>query len=180
VLLVPFSRIHDTRYAIYWRLVAPESYTQVLAQMKAQEEAQLALESRSLDSVAPGEQQPEVEHAYAGEDSATGTALGRHWRDAGKWFGYELKPGNFQGKLELQVTYSAWENKRQFDIEVNGQVIATVALNGKERDRFVDVAYPIPTESLQPAGQTPLKVRFIAKAGSRAGPVFGIRLLKAD
>ncbi|MFT3867870.1 MAG: glycoside hydrolase family 127 protein [Nibricoccus sp.] len=173
--LVPFFRVHDSRYMIYWRTVTPEGHAKLLSELAVQENARLALEARTLDQVNPGEQQPEVEHAYAGDDSATGASLGRRWRDSGKWFGYTLR-GEKGCSAELLVTYSLGENRREFDLVVNGVVVSTVKLNGRTPDKFDDVSYSIPDSLAKDDGT--LEVKFVAKSGSRTGSIYGIRLLK--
>lgn len=175
--LVPFFRVHDSRYMIYWRTVTPEGHAKLLTELAAQEKTRLALEARTLDQVNPGEQQPEVEHAYAGDDSATGASLGRRWRDAGKWFGYTLHGEKGRG-AELLVTYSAGENRREFDLMVNDVVISTVKLDGRTPDKFNEVSYTIPESAIKEDGT--LSVKFVAKPGSRTGSIYGIRLMRVN
>ncbi len=174
--LVPFFRVHDARYVIYWRTVSAEKYPEVAAALAASEKSRLALDARTLDQVAPGEQQPEVEHEFKGEGSNSGVNQGRHWRDAGGWFSYKLKaaPG---AAFELIVTYDANERGRKFDILADDRAIATVALDARQRDRFVEVAYPIPLEVAAAGGS--LTIKFAAHANSRTASIYGVRLVKA-
>ncbi|MGC4074286.1 MAG: glycoside hydrolase family 127 protein [Nibricoccus sp.] len=185
--LVPFSRIHDARYVTYFRITSPERYIELTTQLAAEEKARLVLEARTLDRVTPGEQQPEVEHAFAGEDTNTGSNLGRRWRDASKWFSYQLKLPTMptltaETLLELRVTYFAAERNRRFDILVNDHVIATVDLKGGPQDRFTDITYPIPADILRTAlisGSHGLTVKFVAKEKSRTAGIYDLRLLQA-
>ena len=206
--LVPFFRVHDSRYMIYWRAVAPGEYGKVVARLEAEEKERLALEARTLDHVTPGEQQPEVEHRVQVKAPRTGVTNGRSWREASGWFSYELRlPSPEQtrpvrttpertgstptpatpsspapvgrGPLSLLVTYSAGQRDRQFDILVNDRVIAAVTLSGPQPDRFMDATYPIPEDIVSAAKDGVLIVKFVAKPGSRAGAVYGVRLLAA-
>ena len=176
--LVPFFRVHDSRYMVYWRVVRPEDYDTVVARIAADEKSRLALEARTLDRVTPGEQQPEVEHHLRGDGSTTGVTHGRTWRDATGWFSYDLHAGAARGPLQLLVTYSAGERDRQFDIVVNDRTVAAVALDGRQPDRFVDVPSVIPSDVVAAAKNGVLTVRFVAKQGSRAGAVYDVRLLR--
>jgi len=179
--LVPFFRVHDSRYMIYWRAVAPAEYGSVVARLESEERERLALEARTLDRVTPGEQQPEVEHRVQGEGATTGVSNGRSWREASGWFSYDLKMptgAGGRGPLSLQVTYSAGQRDRQFDVLVNDRVIAAVALNGQQPDRFMDATYPIPDDLVKAAHDGLLIVKFAAKPGSRAGAVYDVRLLR--
>jgi DUF1680 family protein len=180
--LVPFFRVHDSRYMIYWRAVAAADYSSVVARIEAEEKARLALEAQTLDRVTPGEQQPEVEHRVRGEGAATGVTNGRTWREASGWFGYELKlpaAARTRGPVSLVVTYSAGQRDRQFDILVNDRAIAAVTLSGQQPDRFTDVTYAIPEDLVTAAQDGVLIVKFAAKPGSRAGAVYDLRLLAA-
>ncbi|HEY0946326.1 MAG TPA: beta-L-arabinofuranosidase domain-containing protein, partial [Opitutaceae bacterium] len=179
VELVPFFRVHDARYAIYWRTVSAERYPEVAAALEVSEKTRLALEARTLDAVSPGEQQPEVEHDFRSEASRSGVNQGRQWRDASGWFSYRMKAIS-GAPLELLVTYDADERGRTFDILVNDRVIATVALDGRQRDRFVDVAYAIPPEIVAGVGDGSLTVKFAAREKSRTGSIYGVRLIKAS
>ena len=175
--LVPFFRVHDARTMLYWRATSPDDYANVVAKLATDEKARIALDERTIDRVAPGEQQPEVEHHFKSENSNSGSNLGRAWRDATGWFSYDLKTtGN--APIKLLVTYDGGDAGRNFDILVNDHVIATVALDGKQRDRFVDVSYPIPAEIVAAASDGVLTVKFVAKQGSRAGAVYGLRLIR--
>jgi DUF1680 family protein len=188
--LVPFFRVHDSRYVLYWRVVAADQYGAVVDSLEAEEKGRLALEARTIDRVTAGEQQPEVEHHVRSDGSTTGATNGRTWRDAGGWFSYELRldalphpptsarPPSTSGQtLELLVTYWAGQRDRQFDILVNDRVIASVALDGAQPDRFVDASYSIPADIVRAATSGVLTVTFNARPGSRAGAVYDVRLL---
>jgi DUF1680 family protein len=184
VQLVPFSRIHDARYVTYWRIATPERYAELTAKLAAQEKERMALDARTLDRVAPGEQQPEVEHAFAGEATNTGANLGRRWRDSAKWFSYQLKiPASSSlaadTSLELRVTYFGAERGRHFDILVDEQSIATVDLKGGHHDRFIDATYSIPADLVRTylASGRAITVKFAAKEKSRTAGIYEVRLI---
>jgi len=162
---------------IYWREVVPGEYDQVVARLAAEQKARLALDASTLDRVTPGEQQPEVEHRVLGEGATTGVTNGRSWRETSGWFAYELKAGAARDRLSLLVTYSAGQRDRQFDILVNDRPIASVTLAGEQPDRFIDTTYEIPADVARVARDGVLVVKFVAKAGSRAGAVYDLRLL---
>jgi DUF1680 family protein len=175
--LIPFFRLHDSRYALYWRMVTPEEYPKVVRRLEAQERERLALEARTLDQVIPGEQQPEVEHNVQGAGSTTGVHLGRPWRDARAWFSYDLK-GVRGESLELIVTTFDGERNRRFDILANNQRIAEVRLDGRGFDSFSDQVYVIPADITAGATDGLLTVKFVAHDRSRAGRIYGVRLAR--
>ena len=65
---------------------------------------------------------------------------------------------------------------RNFDILVNGQIIASESLDMEQPGAFFTRTYPLPQSAQQP-GQ-PILLRFQAHPGNMAGGVFGIRLVR--
>ncbi|WP_440905876.1 beta-L-arabinofuranosidase domain-containing protein [Catenovulum sp. SX2] len=177
VVLVPFYKLHDTRYQVYW----PNTSKAELADFRnkaAIEAAKLAeLEAKTVDKVAPGEQQPESDHFYQGEGSEAGVHMGKHWRHAHAWFSYQLNNTGHAGKF-IRITYFGLDNGRNFEIHLAGQKIADVALKGDKGADFFTVDYPIPAELLK-AKKDKLEIKFVAKAGSIAGGIYGVRLMSS-
>jgi len=130
-----------------------------------------------LDSVAPGEQQPEVEHNYQGEGTESGLYNGRHWRH-GRDFQYTLRTKGERNVL-LAVTYSGSDSGRQFEILANGTLVATQELVGEKAGEFVEKRYPIPASVLTAVKDGRVTIRFVAKK-VLAGGVFDVRLLRSN
>ena len=80
--LQPFYTVHDARYMIYWRVTDEKGYKQWQQQIAAEEKQQLELENNTIDQVAPGEQQSEVDHQFKGDKTTTGVFKDKHWRSA--------------------------------------------------------------------------------------------------
>jgi DUF1680 family protein len=87
VLLEPFAGIHDERYTIYFAADADPS--RALATLRNLDDADTA--AAVFDRVTAGEQQPEVDHGFAGERTRAGGADGVHWRSTTGWFEYRLR-----------------------------------------------------------------------------------------
>ena len=128
------------------------------------------------DQVAPGQQQRESDPFFKGEGVEAGVTGGRHWRHATKWFSYELNDPKGEAKL-LRLTFAKADAGRRFDVEVNGVLVAEVALAGDGNLEFYTVDYPLPASIVQAKPQA-LSVRFVAKPGSTAGGLYGLRLLR--
>ena len=175
--LIPFFRLHEQRYQMYWELTSAEQVAERQEKLAAQERAREALEAATIDSIAVGEQQPEVEHDLQGEGMETGVHNGRRWRH-GAWIQYTLDPKGAE-QASLSVTYSGDDRGREFEIRVNDTVIATQRLTGEAPGRFVEKRYPIPAELLQAAGSERLTVRFTATR-QLAGGLYDVRLLRPD
>ncbi|HCE45161.1 MAG TPA: glycosyl hydrolase [Lentisphaeria bacterium] len=173
--LVPFFRLHDSRYQIYWELTTAGKVAVQKEKLAAEERAMAAREAATIDRVAIGEQQPEVEHDFKGE-SNSGIHKGRRWRD-GKWFQYTLNAKG-EKKADLIVTYWGGDNGRSFDVLANDILLATQELKAEKPGEFIDKSYPIPP-GLLADGNGRLTIKFVAKHGV-AGGVFELRLMKTN
>jgi DUF1680 family protein len=170
--LIPFFLLHDARYMLYWPISSPGELEKKKQLLREQEQSKLALESRTVDQVAPGEQQPESDHNFKGERTESGIHRDRHWRHAAGWFSYDLKN---EGKGHvLRITYYGLDKDRDFDIFLNNKLFQTVHLDGKGGDNFIDVDYTLPQEMLT---LNTITVKFAARAGSVAGGIYYVRLL---
>ncbi|RXK62240.1 glycosyl hydrolase [Lacibacter luteus] len=172
--LVPFYTIHDSRYMLYWRYATPAQLETIKEEIRKKEEAKIALEKITVDQVAPGEQQPESDHFFKGEQTESGVHRDGHWRTAKKWFSYELKNADATART-LRITYFGQDRNRLFDIYVNDVLLQTVELNGTKGDQFFDEDYVLPAEV---AKQKMIIVKFVAKDKSIAGGIYYVRLLK--
>lgn len=188
--LIPFFRLHDSRYQLYWQQLSKADYPGFIEKARQQQLAAAMLAALTLDQINPGEQQPEVEHQYQGEQSQAGMHLGRHWRDSTAWFGYQLSDAALKDSelpaLVLRVDYFAGDVGRSFSIWLNGMKLADVSLPVPQQRRqagsagFYSVDYPIPAEVLALSGNSKHQLKFVADSGSVAGGIYGIRLMRQE
>ena len=175
--LEPFFRLHDSRYQMYWEVTTRDGLAARQEKLAADEGAKLARDAATIDFVAVGEQQSEVDHAFEREGADTGMFNGRRWRH-GKWFQYTLNLHGAQA-ADLAVTYSGGDRGRNFDILVNGKLLATEHLDGSMPGKFVEKRYSLPTDIIAAAPGGAITIRFSATSGL-AGGIFDLRLLKPD
>ncbi len=175
--LIPFYRLHDARYIMYWQTATSVELVQIIEDLRKKEEEAMLLEENTIDKVDTGQQQPESDHNVRFHDSEAGFYKDRHWRHARGWFSYELNDPGQEAKT-LRVTYSGNDKGRNFDILINQQLLSTVNLDSTYGDRFVEIDYTIPSEIFEKSAQGKLEVMFKAHEGSIAGGVFYVRLLK--
>ncbi|WP_307722111.1 glycoside hydrolase family 127 protein [Duganella callida] len=171
---VPFFRVHDARYVVYWPYATPQGLAERRARAAHEEAERLALDARTIDQVAPGEQQPESDHFFKAEGADAGINKGKRWRHATGWFSYDLTDKNGEGRA-LRLTYSKRDAGRRFDILINGRLLAEVRLDAGAPSELYTRDYPIPAGAA-PDGK--LVVKFIARDGSVAGGLYGLRLLR--
>lgn len=179
LVLEPFFRIHDSRYMMYWMALTPVQYNNYMDSIAHAEKEKLELEKRTVDFVAPGEQQPEVDHQMQSERSRKGNAHNQAFREAAGsgYFSYSLAT-NKETNLALRVRYwGAESGNKSFDIYIDGQKLITENLQDKwNRPDMVDVEYAIPASML--TGKDYVSVKFQASGTNTAGPVYYIRLVK--
>ncbi|CAH0280618.1 Non-reducing end beta-L-arabinofuranosidase [Massilia sp. Bi118] len=173
---IPFFRLHDSRYMVYWQQSTPGDFARMRAENAAKEAERLALDARTIDQVAPGEQQPESDHFFQGEGAEAGVNTGRHWRHATKWFSYRLNDPKGEARV-LRLGFARADAGRRFDILVNGERIAEVELAGDATEAFYTRDFALPAASLQQE-RGALEVKFLAKEGSLAGGLYGLKLLR--
>ena len=177
--LEPFYQIHDARYMIYWMTLTGTQYQSYLDSVAQQEKEELELQKRTVDFVAPGEQQPEADHFMQKEKSSAGNHLDEFWRDARNegYFSYNMATNSETG-LSLIVRYwgAEWGN-RKFDIYIDDEKLLTEDNTGRwNQSRFFDVAYAIPDPMVK--GKDHIRVKFQALPNFTAGPVYYIRLVR--
>ncbi|MDZ7723888.1 MAG: glycoside hydrolase family 127 protein [candidate division KSB1 bacterium] len=180
-VLEPFYNIHDARYMMYWMALTPNQYETRIDSIAVAEKNKLALENRTIDSVAPGQQQPETDHDMKSLNSNSGVFLDEFWRDAkaGGYFSYRLNT-NGETDLSLRVHYFGYEwGNRRFDIFIDNEKLLTEDNTGRwYQSVFKDVEYKIPNRMIE--GKNNIRVKFKALAESTAGAVYFIRLLKSE
>jgi DUF1680 family protein len=175
--LKPFFEIHDSRYMIYWRRATVKEYEQQQIELAKKEKELLALEAITLDRVSPGEQQPESDHQFLGEQSQTGLFRDRHWRKAKDWFSYVLNNKGHTAKT-IRITCYGNETNEGFDVSINNRLVQEVSLSGKAGDRFIDIDIPIPATENELSTNGKMVIRFSGRNKSSTARIFDIRLLQ--
>ena len=177
--LMPFFRLHDSRYMLYWPQANQAEFKALRVQMAQAEAARQALDAITVDHVSPGEQQPEVEHAVAGEGTEAGLAVEGRWRHARQWFSYELRDSDARGRW-LRLWFAPRDAGRRFDVVVNDRVLASLLLEKRPptEGQLYSLDLPLPADLPRDAAGK-LRVKFVAQPGSMAGGLYGLRLLSA-
>ena len=170
--LQPFYRIHRARYACYWYQQTEENYLN--SSMAADENAAAALAERTIDFVAPGEQQSEAGHeAKYSSDSSTGSYNGESYRDAraNGYIQYSLfNTKGVKENLSIMLRFTTADKGRMGTLTVDGTKIADItvassvpnAVNG-----FYNVEYPIPADLAVNADGT-AKEKFVVRLTASA------------
>jgi hypothetical protein len=175
--LEPFFKIQESRYQMVWDLTTPQGLAERKARLAEEERQKLARDAATIDRVAIGEQQPEVDHDLKGEGMETGIYNGRRWRH-GRTIQYTLDAHGAKA-ADLAVDYSGDDSGREFDIFADGILVATQKLTGDRHGKFFEVRYPIPASVFAASLSGKLTVKFVAKQ-VLAGGLYDVRLLRPD
>ncbi|WP_197231393.1 glycoside hydrolase family 127 protein [Novipirellula artificiosorum] len=104
--LLPSWRGITQRYAQYLDGYTAAQWQTQRTELARQRQVEQTRAKRLVDEVLIGNQQSEIDHAFAGAESRTGEFRGNTWRDAqlGGWFSYvlDVKPGT---AMMLRVRY---------------------------------------------------------------------------
>ena len=175
--LEPFYKIHDSRYMMYWMTLTSARYQAYVDSLERIND----LSSRTIDSVATGEEQSELEHALQKHNSYTGAHMGEYWRDArnGGYFSYSLKTN---GEINLYLMVRYWGNEsgnRTFDILIDDERFKAPTISGVWNVMdFKNIEYKIPNSKIE--GKDSIRVKFQAPSNCYAGGVFYLRLLRKE
>jgi uncharacterized protein len=178
-VLEPFYKLHDARYEMYWMILTNNQYRSYTDSLAVAERQKMALQQRTVDFVAPGEQQPEADHFVRKENSDSGNYLDEFWRNAHNdgYFSYSLSTNKETG-LSLIVRY--WGNEqgnRSFDIYIDDRKLISENVSGKwSRDTFQEVEYAIPDTMMR--GKDRIRVKFQPQPGSATGSIYYVRLAR--
>ena len=183
--LQPFYQIHHDRYMCYWYQQTAENFAN--SDMAQTEAANEALQARTIDFVAPGEQQSEAGHEYNySSDSSTGNYNGESYRDAkaGGYVQYTLyNPGQESNGLAVMCRFTTADNGRKAALTVDGTKIADIVIPAQVKgavNGFYNAEYPIPDALLKDENgqvKTRFTVRLAATAGTLNPGLYYLRLV---
>ena len=184
--LQPFYQIHHARYSCYWYQQTAENFANSpMAQTEAINEALLA---RTIDFVAPGEQQSEAGHDVGYSSNSTkGNYNGENYRDAqaGGYVQYTLfNPDGVADSLSILCRFTTADHGRKASLLVDGKKIAdiTIPTTVKKSDNgFYNIEYPIPGELVRNADgkvKTQFVVRLAATGNTPNPGLYYLRLMK--
>ena len=180
--LQPFYQIHHARYQCYWYQQTAENFAS--SSMARDEAAAEALQARTLDFVAPGEQQSEAGHEcqYSSE-STTGTYNGEHYRDAraNGYIQYTLyNPTGVEDSLSIMLRFTTADRGRKGTLTVDGQQLADITIpataKGADQNGFFNMEIPIPASLAK--GKTQFVVRLTASASTLCPGLYYVRLMR--
>lgn len=171
--LVPFYRLHECRYMVYWPVISAEELDKRIAALAAEEASRARLEAITADVVACGEQQPESDHFIEMANTTSGADNDRHWRVAagGGWFAYTMRTGE-KTPAAIQLTARTDDPEgTEAVVLADGKQIGTLKLGTTD---MTTLAMQLPGGFK--AGET-VKVRIEAAGGRPTPRIYEVRLV---
>lgn len=200
--LEPFYGIHHARYSCYWYAQTPEEYAK--SPMVQAEKAAAALEARTIDYVATGEQQSEAGHLMKASDGCRkGSFNSEAYREIpnSQEVSYTFTNAraiNAAGAAEasidlptdnviLMVRVTRHDQRRVCSIYLDDQPLAENFVTpgqhpSLDENQFMNLEFPVPASMLVDAKGKPKKtLTFRMKANDKgmAPSIFYLRLLDA-
>jgi hypothetical protein len=175
--LRPFFAQHSNRTAVYFRRFTAAEWPAVAASYAADARVKADIRARTVDIMRLGEQQPEADHNFKGTPNTvdTGNLTVRNRMVNNGYFQFDLKTA--PGPLMLQVTYDGSARDKDFDILIDGQVLAHETLAGPRTSTYNIRQYRVPTPLTQ--GKPDITVRFESHHDQWAA-VYEARLIKEN
>lgn len=122
IALEPFATLHDARYVAAWPYAHDGDAAARRAVLAVADRASLSLAARTLDEVAFGEQQPEVDHGVVGTGTVTGRAGDARWRSTTQ--DLRLTLANWRSTASsVQVEWLGDAGPTALQVLVAGQVV---------------------------------------------------------
>ena len=180
--LVPFYTIHHQRYMCYWYQQTEENYKN--SSMAQSEAAMEALQKRTLDFVAPGEQQSEAGHEVQySSNSTTGEYNTERYRDAraNGYIQYTLyNNSGIEEGLSVMLRFNLADRGRMAVLTIDGEKVADITIparmKGSDGNGFYNAEYPIPAAMAK--GKKQFVVRLTASSSTLCPGLYYLRLLK--
>jgi DUF1680 family protein len=171
LLFTPHYKQHAERYGIYWTLVAEGS--EELENYILENQYAEAVRKAEIDSIQIGNDQYELSHKVAGEETESGDREGFHYRYAkpNGWFNYEMKVSNTEDTY-LELCYLPANCKEGFDIFINDSLLSHEITANLSWFKPVTKSYLIPKNSIY--NKATVTVKFAAKGNSNTARIADI------
>ena len=181
--LIPFNRIHFSRYAIYFPLYKQmKDYQAVYDQEKKTILENEMLQKNTVDHVLIQSPLSESDHKLAGVNMDWGEAYGRSWRHAsnGGYFMYQMSVLPDAPQSIYMQFINTDSGARAFDVWVDGHLVTTIDRSKPKDipDLFYYEIVPLPQELL--TGKKSVTVKLHAKKNNTVGGMFDIRIVKTE
>ncbi|MBO4215359.1 MAG: glycoside hydrolase family 127 protein [Bacteroidaceae bacterium] len=187
VPLEPFYGIQHARYSCYFFQGTQQEYAN--SDMGRKDAEEQALQARTIDYVATGEQQSEAGHEVKySTGSTSGSYRGENYRDAqrGEFIQYVIEnTAGIKDDVSLLLRFITSDRGRTADIFIDDQKLGDITvqqrMQGADEQGFFNVEYAIPASMLVDSkGNVKQKLTFkiVASPNTMCPGLYYLRLLK--
>lgn len=170
--LIPFFRLHDSRYAIYFHQVTEAEVESIRKEVALSERKAMEFANQTVDLIFPGEQQPESDHGILYEQAETGINKDRHFRRAKGWFSYNLKVK--EEASQLMITVRKEDHTKVAILLNNEKLTVSPTISKPDKEGFITICYSLPQKLS--TGSYP--IRFSPDGTEWTPAIYEVRLLK--
>ena len=185
--LEPFYSIQHSRYSCYFFQGTKEDYAN--SDMGKKDAEEQALQARTIDYVATGEQQSEAGHEVKfSPGSTSGSYRGENYRDAqnGEFIQYVIDNKGLETELSLMLRFITSDRGRTANIFLDDEKIGDITIQprmqGADEQGFFNVEYAIPEDLLidpQTGNiKSQLTFRIVASPNTMCPGLYYLRLMK--
>lgn len=172
--MIPFYKLHDSRYIIYWPQATKEGVDELQQKIAREEKEQIELNAITIDAILCGQQQPESDHFIKHEDSKTGFWEDIHWREAKSWFGYQLKK-HATAPSSLYIKFFDEADARDCEVYINNKYLCSLNVQQGNNESLKTIVVPIPFDIIS---NEIVNVVFKTKNSRYTPRIVEVRLLK--
>lgn len=167
----PHYKQYTQRYGIYWILV--EENSKELQKYILKKQYSELVKAAEIDSIQVGNEQYELSHHIAGQNTESGDRDGFHYRYAKNsgWFSYELKVNNVEDNY-LQFSYMPGDCQESYGVYINDVLISQEVRGNKSWRQLIERSYLIPKELY--SSNTTITVKFQANLQDNTGRIVEI------
>lgn len=168
LLFTPHYKQYTQRYGIYWILVE-EGSEELKNYLLEKQHAEL-IQKAEIDSIQIGNDQYELSHKVAGEETESGDREGFHYRYAkpNGWFSYEMKVSNTEDSY-LELCYLPVGCKEGFDIFIDDSLLSHEIMANLPWFKPVTKSYLIPKNLIN--NKATVTVKFAAKGDNNTARI---------
>jgi uncharacterized protein len=168
VTLIPFYRLFDRRYALYWDIYSVDEW-------RAIKRASEQMHAGVVDSIRFGNSASESSHEFNGSGLKRGDVDGLPWISTSQWFKMDFAvPAAHHASL--QCVLAEPDSGEAFDISVDGRKVVSPSLRFVAEKHLAIAGYSIPAEAS--FGKKKVSVIFRMDGGKASRKLFGVALLK--
>jgi DUF1680 family protein len=179
VSLIPFYRMYDQNYSVYWDVFSPREWQEQQAAYEAERARVEALDKLTADYITFGEMQPERDHNLDSRESRVGDFRGKKFRYAypnGK-ISFDMKlPAT--GPARLLMTFWGGDAGRDtFEILVDGvhlQLFSPSGADGNFIENIIDIPESFTT------GKRSIRVTLAGRENNRVTSIYNCRVMRPE